>query len=73
MNLFSFIILVPAHQLCYRAGVENECSDRGDCNNGACVCDPGFSGAKCQIVGARSARYEQGDVDLKAETGDVDT
>lgn len=35
---------VTLFERCNAAGSKNECSDNGDCVNGTCVCDSGFTG-----------------------------
>ena len=35
---------------CADAELDNECNDAGDCWRGKCICDPYFSGFKCQIA-----------------------
>ena len=60
---------VPFDKRCNMAGSINECSDRGDCVNGACVCDQGYSGSLCNVKGRMSERYVNED-DLKERTGE---
>jgi len=39
-------------------GLENECSDNGDCVGTKCICDTGYTGSKCESVGVGIGRDE---------------
>ena len=45
-----FFNTVGFNQRCYNPADERECSDNGDCVNGICVCETGYSGSNLFLI-----------------------
>ena len=60
LELVFCLVLIYRTKSSWSCETENDCSLLGECNNGKCICDPGWKGEKCGQVDLLPASRQAG-------------